>query len=49
MVAVSPKNTWYHQVQPTDAARIVSEHFVGGHPVEALRYVAPPGYNKLPE
>ncbi len=49
MVVVYPEDAWYHQVQPADAVRIVSEHFVGGHPVEALRYVAPPGDNKVPE
>ena len=27
--------------------RILDEHLVGGQPVEALRYVAPPGDNKL--
>ena len=49
MVVVYPEDVWYEKVQPTDAARIVREHFVAGTPVDALRYVAPPGDNKLPE
>lgn len=48
MVVVYPEDVWYHAVRPDDAARIVSEHLLGGRPVEALRYVAPPGDNKLP-
>jgi (2Fe-2S) ferredoxin len=48
MVVVYPEDVWYHAVQPEDAGRIVSEHLQGGRPVEALRYVAPPGDNKLP-
>jgi (2Fe-2S) ferredoxin len=36
-------------VKATDAAQIVTEHLQGGRPVEALRYTAPPGDNKLPE
>ncbi len=49
MVVVYPEDVWYCNVQPEDAARIVAEHFVGGIPVESLRYVAPPGDNKVPE
>ena len=49
MVVVYPENVWYANVQPSDAAQIVGEHFVGNRLVDALRYVAPPGDNKLPE
>ena len=37
MVVVSPEAVWYGNVQPEDAAEIVSEHLVGGRPVERLR------------
>lgn len=49
MVVVYPDDVWYGKVQVTDAAPIVTEHLAGGNPVEALRYIAPPGDNKLPE
>ena len=48
MVVVYPEDVWYHGVTPADATRIASEHLVNGTPVESLRYVAPPGDNKLP-
>lgn len=47
MVVVYPDDVWYHGVAAADAERIVREHLVGGVPVEALRYVAPPGDNKI--
>ena len=37
MVVVYPDAVWYGNVQPQDAAAIVSEHLVGGQPVERLR------------
>ncbi len=49
MVVVYPDDVWYGGVRPADAGRIVGEHLQQGHPVEALRYVAPPGDNKVPE
>lgn len=49
MVVVYPEDVWYHGVTPAGAAQIVSEHLAGGTPVEAFRYVAPPGDNKIPE
>jgi (2Fe-2S) ferredoxin len=36
-VVVYPEAVWYGHVQPEDAAEIVSEHLVGGRPVERLR------------
>jgi (2Fe-2S) ferredoxin len=49
MVAVYPENVWYAHVTAADAERIVTEHLLGGRPIEALRYVpAKPGANKLP-
>lgn len=36
-VVVYPEAVWYGHVQPADAAEIVSEHLVGGRPVERLR------------
>ena len=37
MVVVYPEAVWYGNVRPEDAAAIVEEHLVGGHPVERLR------------
>ncbi len=36
-VVVYPDVVWYGNVRPEDAAEIVSEHLVGGRPVERLR------------
>ena len=47
MVVVYPEDVWYAGVDEHMARRIVQEHLVGGRPVEAWRYVAPPGDNKL--
>ncbi|MBX9929116.1 MAG: (2Fe-2S) ferredoxin domain-containing protein [Gemmatimonadaceae bacterium] len=49
MVAVYPDDVWYHAVDAAKGELIVAEHIVGGTPVEALRYIAPPGENKLPK
>ncbi|MFN8571503.1 MAG: (2Fe-2S) ferredoxin domain-containing protein [Gemmatimonadaceae bacterium] len=47
MVVVYPEDIWYGQVDRARAARILSEHIIGGEAVEALAYHAPPGDNKL--
>lgn len=49
MVVVYPENVWYGAVTLEKATRIFNEHFVGGTAVEELRYIAPPGENKLPK
>lgn len=36
-VVVYPEAVWYGNVQPEDAAEIVSEHLVAGRPVARLR------------
>ncbi len=36
-VVVYPDAVWYGGVQPEDAEEIVTEHLVGGRPVERLR------------
>ena len=36
-VVVYPEAVWYGHVQPEDAEAIVTEHLVGGRPVERLR------------
>ena len=46
MVVVYPENVWYGAVDGAAAARILDEHLAGNHPVEELRYQAPPGANK---
>ncbi|GEM_PF-743431 len=48
MVVVYPENVWYWGVQPEDVDEIVSEHLIGGRPVERLRYRNTPGKHKLP-
>lgn len=47
MVVVYPEDTWYARVDEAGARRIVREHLGQGTVVESLRYVAPPGDNKL--
>jgi (2Fe-2S) ferredoxin len=47
MVVVYPEDCWYAGVDAAGGERIVREHLIGGTPVQALRYVAPPGDNKL--
>jgi (2Fe-2S) ferredoxin len=49
MVVVYPENVWYNGVDVTAAKRILEEHLLGDTPVEAHRYIAPPGDNKLPK
>ena len=39
VVVVYPEAVWYGHVTPEDAEAIVSEHLVGGKPVERLRLV----------
>jgi (2Fe-2S) ferredoxin len=46
MVVVYPQDVWYGGVDVRGARRIADEHLVHGRPVEAYRYVAPPGDNK---
>jgi (2Fe-2S) ferredoxin len=48
MVVVYPEDVWYGGVSVGDVEEIVEEHLIGGRPVERLRYVAPPGANKIP-
>lgn len=47
MVVVYPEDTWYCGVGVKGARRILAEHIIGGQPVEDLRYIAPPGDNKI--
>lgn len=46
MVVVYPEDVWYAGVDEEGARRILAEHLLGGRPVEAYRYHAPPGDNK---
>jgi (2Fe-2S) ferredoxin len=48
MVVIYPEGVWYWGVQPEDVDEIVSEHLIGGRPVERLRYRNTPGKHKLP-
>ncbi len=47
MVVVYPENVWYHSVDLPAAQRILTEHLLGGTPVQAHLYIAPPGDHKL--
>lgn len=47
MVVVYPEDVWYHGVDLPAAQRILTEHLLGDVPVETLRYIAPPGDNKV--
>ena len=48
MVVIYPEDIWYGAVQVEDVEEIVASHLVSGQLVERLRYVAPPGANKIP-
>jgi (2Fe-2S) ferredoxin len=39
VISVQPDDVWYGEVTPEGAARIVSEHFIGGNPVSDHRLV----------
>ena len=43
IMVVYPDETFYTQVKPSDAERIVAEHIIDGKPVEALLYKDPAG------
>lgn len=47
MVVVYPEDVWYAGVDVRGARQIVLRHLAGGEPVEAYRYRARPGDNKL--
>ena len=47
IVVVYPEDIWYCGVGVKGARRILAEHIIGGEPVEDLRYLAPPGDNKI--
>jgi (2Fe-2S) ferredoxin len=47
MVVVYPENVWYGGVTVERAQQIFDDHLVGGVPVDDLRYIAPPGDNKI--
>jgi (2Fe-2S) ferredoxin len=47
MVVVYPQDVWYGGVDVDGARRVLDEHLIGDRPVESLRYVAPPGENKV--
>lgn len=47
MVVVYPQDVWYAGVTEAGARHIVRDHLAGGRPVDAYRYHAPPGDNKL--
>ncbi len=49
MVVVYPEDCWYAGVTPEGGVEIVRQHLIEGRPVESLRYIAPPGDNKIVE
>ena len=49
IVKIIPDNTFYVQVQPSDAGEIIQEHIVNGHKVEHLLYVNPETKSAVPD
>lgn len=49
IAVVYPEGTWYRNVTPENAERIIQEHIVGGHVVEDLCFARNPLYLSGPE
>ncbi|MEP7382375.1 MAG: (2Fe-2S) ferredoxin domain-containing protein [Gemmatimonadota bacterium] len=47
MVVVYPEDVWYGAVDEAGGGQIVERHLLRGEVVEELRYIEPPGDNKL--
>ncbi len=47
MVVVYPQDVWYAAVDEEGGRRIVDRHLAHGEVVDDLRYIAPPGDNKI--
>jgi NADP-reducing hydrogenase subunit HndC len=49
ILVVQPDGTFYQQLKPEDAPRLVEEHFLKGRPVEAKMYTPPGEEAPIPE
>ncbi|HSW68230.1 MAG TPA: (2Fe-2S) ferredoxin domain-containing protein, partial [Bacteroidales bacterium] len=49
IVKIIPDNTFYVEVQPSDAALIVAEHVIKGRRVDKLLYIDPAEKTQVPD
>ncbi len=49
VMTVQPEGVFYQEITPEDAAELIEEHLINGHPVERLLYKEPASEDGIPE